>query len=149
MSEHLHHSDITHKAIDQLTSYNKSSPIHKTLMELELHATSEDAYEIAWSSYSKAKREVIAHTIVKMNEIVLNNLPHAKYVLLYEDHSHDAPHGHVEVFLDETQHAIELSEDWHDLAWSSEVDEYVWDIYNLGKEYFTLVDGKRRLLIEI
>lgn len=149
MSEHSHHSDISHNAIDQLTSYNQSSPIHKTLRELESHSPSDETYELAWSTYSRAKREVIAHTILKMNDIVLNKLSQAKYVLLYEDHSHDAPHGHIEVFLDESKHVIKLDEDWHDLEWSSEVDEYVWDIYNLGKEYFTLIDGRRRLLIEI
>ncbi len=149
MSEHSHHSNISHGTIDKLIANNQSSPIQKTLLEMRQHSTSEDRYELAWSNYSRAKREVIAHTILKMNAIILGKLNGVKYVLLYEDHSHDAPHGHIEVFLDETQHQIELGGDWHDLDWSSEVDEYVWDIYNLGKEYFTLIDGKRRLLLEV
>lgn len=148
MSEHSHSSNISHDNINKLIAANESSPIHQMLPDLMSQALSEEDYESAWVSYSDARKKTVAYVIARMLGIVRQNNPEAAYVLLYEDHSHDAPHGHVEAFLDKNHHVIELDTDWHDVEWSNEVDEYVWDIYNLGKETFSLIEGKRRLLIK-
>lgn len=146
MTAHSHSHEISHEEIDIL----KNSQLYK---ELANFGTSEDALELeealesAWSEYVASKKKIVACSTKSALGIIQKFFPEAKYLVVYEDHSHDAPHGHIDVILDEAMHKIEISEDWHDLEWSHEVDELIWDIYTLSKEYFSLVGGKRRLLL--
>lgn len=149
MTEHTHsHSHgISHEEIATLAA----SHFHKDMAAIKAQSYSdlETALEESWSEYVSAKRKVVFYSSEQALAIVKNFVPNAAYLVIYEDNSHDAPHGHLEVILDESMHEIALDEDWHDLDWSHEIDELVWDIYTLAKEYFTLVGGKRRLLLGV
>lgn len=149
MSEHSHsHSHgISHSQLSSLQEATAKSEFYNLVNSLPSDVSEED-YESSWSEYAEAKKIVAAYSIKKMIALVKSQLPDAAYIVLYEDHSHDAPHGHIEAFLDSTEHTIKLEQDWHDLSWSNEVDEVVWDIYHLAKEHFILNDGKRRMLIK-
>lgn len=149
MSEHSHSHEVSHEVVTELIEQNETFALHKSLALLTSEAVDDESYEEAWAEYSAAKKKVVAYTIQKMVGLIIEQVPEVAYVILYEDHSHDAPHGHIEALLDASQHSINLGGDWHDLGWTNEVDEYVWDVYNLGKEYFSLTGGKRRLLIKV
>ena len=144
-NSHSHDHHISHDDVTQLlgSAFYKETLAFPNLGENELEPT----LEATWSQYILAKKKVVAYSAEFGLSLIKKVLPNAKYLVIYEDHSHDAPHGHVEAILDETMHAIELEGDWHDLEWSHEIDELVWDIYNLAKEYFSLVGGKRRLIL--
>jgi hypothetical protein len=147
MSEHSHSHGLSHNELATLVAVTDKSEFYKLVNSLPTEI-SEEEYEASWSEYTEAKKKVAAYSIKKMVSLVKSQLPEASYIVLYEDHSHDAPHGHIEAFIDSTEHTIKLDQDWHDLSWSNEVDEIVWDIYHLAKEHFVLIDGKRRMLIK-
>lgn len=142
---HSHPHEISHESLNLL--YN--SQFHREVKELGLPGGSdiEEQLERFWSEYVLSKKKVVVKSAELALEIIRKFLPEAKYILIYEDHSHDAPHGHIEAILDGSMHSIHIHGDWHDLEWTHEVDELVWDIYTLSKEYFSLVEGKRRLLL--
>jgi hypothetical protein len=148
MTEHSHsHSHgISHEEIDLLKKSQFYKEIEKQNANLEISEV-EESLELAWSEYVATKKKVVFYSTQSALSLIQKFVPNAKYLVVYEDHSHDAPHGHIEVILDETMHEISLDGDWHDLEWSHEVDELIWDIYSLAKEYFSLVGGKRRLLL--
>jgi hypothetical protein len=138
---------VSHSELEDLLKTRLNNIVQKHKLSGE--ESSEEAYENSWSAYSVAKQNVIVQTMNMLARIVHAQLPTAKFIILYEDHSHDAPHGHIESFLDESGHLIDLGEDWHDIPWGSEVDELVWDIYNLAKEHFTTSGDKRRFVVEV
>lgn len=110
--------------------------------------TVEDVLEMnedAWKARSASTEVVVAATEELLARTVLQHFPTAVLVTLYEDVSHDAPHGHLERIEDVNGHVLILgtSDTWHDLSWSQEVDEYVWDLHHLDRDGFVL-DGNRR-----
>lgn len=144
---HSHSLEVSHLELEALlnTRFNNLAKKQKNLGE----EFSEVSYEESWSHYTIAKQNVVIQTMDMLARTVHVQLPEAKFIVLYEDHSHDAPHGHIESFLDESGHTIDLGEDWHDVPWGTEVDELVWDIYNLAKEHFVTSGDKRRLVVEV
>ncbi len=150
MTEHSHdHShEISHSDIELL----KKSQLFKEIEALNVSVPIshlDEELEKSWAGYVAAKKDVVFHSTHMIMSVIRKHLPNARYVVIYEDHSHDAPHGHIEAILDAEMHKVEVDGDWHDLEWSNEVDELVWDIYNLSKEYFSLNGGKRRLLLGV
>jgi hypothetical protein len=97
-----------------------------------------DLHEQAWKMRRAATEQIIALTEETLARIVADHLPTAAMVVLYEDTSHDAPHGHVLHVLDADGHVlIEGTGDlWHDSAWTDEVDELVFDLHHLDREGF-------------
>ena len=105
------------------------------------------AYDSAWSVRRTATEAIIAMTEESIARAVAENLPGAHEVVLYEDHSHDAPHAHVRHVLDVHGEVLIAAngDDWHELEWTPEVDELVWDLYHLDRAGFHLgAEGRTR-----
>jgi hypothetical protein len=103
-------------------------------------------YERAWTTRVKATEQVIAATEELLARAVGAAVPGAVEVVLYEDHSHDAPHGHVLHIADADGNPIMsgTGDDWHDASWTETVDEYVWDLHHLDREGFQ-TEGTQRI----
>lgn len=74
--------------------------------------------------------------------IVLKNLSEAHIVFIVVDDSHDAPHGHIGDVLDHDRKVIAngLSDEWHDIGWTGEVNDLAWDLYYVAKPLFAKND---------
>lgn len=101
--------------------------------------------EDAWKARSAATDVVVAATEELLARLIATHIPEAAEIVLYEDTSHDAPHGHLEQIIDANGHVVMhgTSDHWHDLPWAQEADEYVWDIHHLDRDGF-VYDGTRR-----
>lgn len=104
-----------------------------------------DMNEDAWKARSAATDVVVAATEELLARLICEHFPTAVSIVLYEDTSHDAPHGHLEQIIDADGHVIMLgtSNEWHDFAWAQEADEYVWDLHHLDRDGF-IFEGQRR-----
>ncbi len=104
--------------------------------------TEQDKFWVARIALTKS---ILAITEEQLSRIVIVNIPEAVEIVLYEDKSHDAPHGHVLHVVDKDGKILMegTGDDWHDAGWTSEVDEYVWDIYNLDRQGFYTIENKR------
>lgn len=102
--------------------------------------------EDAWRARSAATDVVVAATEELLARLVADHFPTAVAIVLYEDTSHDAPHGHLEKIVDADGHTLILgtSDQWHDLAWAQEADEYVWDLHHLDRDGFVYEEHNRR-----
>jgi hypothetical protein len=71
--------------------------------------------------------------------IILEQFPTAVAVIVVEDSSHDDPHGHVGPIIDENGDCLldGRTDAWHDLEWTSEVDDLAWDLHYLARPIFT------------
>lgn len=98
----------------------------------------EQLYDIAWKQRKEATATIVTMTEEMLSRMVKEHFPESVEIVLYEDHSHDAPHAHVKhvvnseglILIDGT------SDEWHDLSWTPDVDELVWDLYNLDRQGF-------------
>jgi len=81
-----------------------------------------------------------------ISRIVEQHVPGAYQVVLTEDHSHDAPHAHLKTILarDGTPLLMGMGDEWHDLHWTSTVDEYVYDIYLIAPSVFVRNDNSQK-----
>lgn len=70
---------------------------------------------------------------------ILDRFPEAHRIEIFEDISHDAPHGHIGKVLDERKNLLidGTSEEWHNLEWTRSVDEDAWDFHYYAYELFT------------
>lgn len=95
--------------------------------------------EAFWAARVSATRQLTAATEETLARIVARHLPNAAMVVLYEDTSHDAPHGHVHTILDGHGHTLieGTSDQWHDLDWAGDVDDLVWDLHHVDRDGFT------------
>lgn len=112
---------------------------------------SDAEYEKFWKNYTEARNAAALACHSKLAEIISQHYPEAQTIILYEDRSHDAPHGHLEGILDVNGSLIisGTSDEWHELDWSADADDLIWDTYHLGSHLFNTLDGKRRLVIRI
>lgn len=101
--------------------------------------------EDAWKARTAATDVVVAATEELLARLIVDHFPTASAAILYEDTSHDAPHGHLEKIVDGEGRVVMLgtSDEWHDLPWAQEADEYIWDLHHLDRDGFTH-DGSRR-----
>jgi len=104
-----------------------------------------DMNEDAWKARSASTDVIVAATEELLARMIVEHFPEAASIVLYEDTSHDAPHGHLERILDADGNVIMLgtSNEWHDFAWAQEADEYIWDLHHLDRDGF-VADGQRR-----
>lgn len=81
--------------------------------------------------------------------IILKNSPEAQIVFVIVDESHDAPHGHIGDVLDHDRKVIAngLTDQWHDLGWTGEVNDLAWDLHYVAKPLFTK-NGKLEIIIK-
>lgn len=109
----------------------------------------DDEYENSWREYIAARGELVRATSHKIMNAVSEHLPDVKWIVFYEDRSHDAPHGHIEGILDEDGHDLVQAsgQDWHDLDWTGDIDEWTWDLYHLHAEMFMKIGSRRRFII--
>lgn len=108
----------------------------------------EAALDNAWSTRSAATDQACQILAARILAAVMDHVPAARTVILREDTSHLPAHGHVDGVLDADGVDVlpRLSAVWHDLPWTSAVDEDVWDMYHLAPHLFApMEDGKRRL----
>lgn len=109
-------------------------------------------YEEAWEGRNKASRVISAVSEELLARKVKAIFPTATLIVLFEDTSHDTAHGHLESILDTNYEVLALgvSDAWHEADWSHELDEHVWDLFQLDREGFvTDPDGVRRRTIAI
>lgn len=85
----------------------------------------------------------VALTDEHLARLVSSNVPGAFDVVLVEDTSHDAPHGHVHSVRDTAGRTLldGRSDEWHDLPWTGDVDEDVFDLFHLAREDFVEMPG--------
>lgn len=95
-------------------------------------------YEDAWAARHEVTRVIIATTEELLARHIKAVFPEAASVVLYEDVSHDAPHGHVHSVRDAAGDVIieGTSDAWHDAEWSGDIDEFVWDLFHLDRDGF-------------
>jgi hypothetical protein len=107
--------------------------------------------EDAWKARTSATDVIVAVTEELIARLVLEHFPKAHAIVLYEDTSHDAPHGHLEKIVDVEGNVLILgsSDEWHDFAWAQEADEYIWDLHHLDRDGFVFEEQKRRRHIPI
>lgn len=135
-------------------SLNKTSLLDAVASKEGLVVVAEEVlaseHEEAWVDFLAAKSELVQSTCSMIASTVLENLESAAYIVLYEDRSHDAPHGHVEAIYNAAGETLleGAGDSWHDLDWASDIDEWVWDIYYVSAESFTAIEGKRRFIID-
>lgn len=115
---------------------NRASERNKysTLDEADMSAF----YDKMWLQRKEATKAIIALTEEMISRMVKQHLPEAAEIVLYEDHSHDEPHAHVKHIVDHSGAILieGVSDEWHDLPWSNETDELVWDLYHLDRTGF-------------
>lgn len=104
------------------------------------------AYEQAWAARVEATSIIVSVTEELLARLVASHVPGAHEIVLYEDHSHDAPHGHVKHVLDADGNVLleGTGDAWHDAGWTEDADEYVWDLHHLDRDGF-IPDGAQRL----
>lgn len=107
--------------------------------------------EDAWKARSASTDVIVAATEELLARLISEHFPQAASIVLYEDTSHDAPHGHLERVLDADDNVIILgtSNEWHDFAWAQEADEYIWDLHHLDRDGFVSEGQRRRRHIPI
>lgn len=130
--EHTAPADLSHGAAFEQRLAARGP--YSGLSEDELAAS----YEEQWSVRRAATESIIALTEETIARLVELHVPDAAEVVLYEDHSHDAPHAHVRHIVDASGEVlIEANGDaWHDEDWTGEIDELVWDLYHLDRHGF-------------
>jgi hypothetical protein len=91
-----------------------------------------------WTQRRALTERLVALTEEMIARAVRESIADAGYIVLYEDHSHDAPHAHVLHVLDADGHVIVsgTGDDWHDAVWTTDVDELVWDLFHLDRHGF-------------
>lgn len=64
--------------------------------------------------------------------VIVENVPGAAIIVVTQDTSHDAPHGHLKRVRDAAGNVLvdASSAEYHDLPWAYQADEYVYDLYN-------------------
>lgn len=114
-------------------------------------SVSDRDYEVAWEEYTAARGTAARVCQNKLMNIIRENYPDVATIVLYEDRSHDAPHGHLEgIFNAHGSLLISgVSDAWHELEWASDADDLIWDIYHLGSQFFNNIGGKRRLILKV
>jgi hypothetical protein len=110
------------------------------------HEELQDLYEQNWKIRTDSSNAIVTASEELLARAVTAELPAAAMVVLYEDTSHDAPHGHVHSVLDITGDVLisGTSDAWHDAEWTEEVDEFVWDIHQLDRAGFR-TEGSMRV----
>lgn len=102
-------------------------------------------YEEAWIARQELTSAIVAITEEMIARLVLEDFPTATEVVLYEDHSHDAPHAHVLYILSNDVVLIEgTSDEWHDQM-NSDIDELVWDLHHIDRPGFVNEDAHSSL----
>jgi len=110
----------------------------------------DEKYQETWAVYRQAEASLVRQISQMIAVEVSNHLPEAKHIVLYQDTSHDAPHGHIEAVLDASGNNLTAhSGDWHDLDWTADIDEWAWDIHHLSPSSFTRMGDRRRFIISI
>jgi hypothetical protein len=109
----------------------------------------EESLDRAWELRTKTNLLIGKLLSAKIAKTVSANLPNTKTIIVREDTSHLPPHGHVDDILDsDGESLMPKSEDWHDLFWSADVDDDVYDLYDIFSYKFIVEDdGIRRLRI--
>jgi hypothetical protein len=116
------------------------------------HLTQEDLdkeNDTAWHNKTLAIEAIVAIAEELLVRTISNKYPHANKIILVEDKTHDSPHGHVGEIRDSQDLLIidGRSEEWHDLDWTSDIDDLVWQLYTYGKNFF--VGTPRVMVIDI
>lgn len=98
----------------------------------------DDSFNAMWNIRRNNTNIILALTEETISRIVKKNIPNAAEIVLYEDHSHDAPHAHALLVSDEKGHVLieGTGDDWHEASWTMDVDELIWDLYNLDPHGF-------------
>jgi hypothetical protein len=146
MNEHSH--DHVHEPHSHL---HEDDSIERYLVE-EAHAKAslrasyailddsqlELIHDQIWHERATATAKLLAITEELLGREVVRNIPDAVTLILVEDTSHGQPHGHISVVLDEHGNVLHdgMSDAWHDLPWTTDIDELVWDVHTLGREAF-------------
>lgn len=99
----------------------------------------EESLEQAWRRRLDADRDITAALEALIATRVAQAMPDASAVLFYEDRSHDAPHGHIRAVCaeDGTVLLAGTGDEWHDLAWTHEIDELVFDLFTVDRARFS------------
>jgi hypothetical protein len=105
----------------------------------------------AWLARAQANRRIVTLTATRLADLVRAHLPSAQVIVVREDTSHLPAHGHLDrvedadglVLLD-THHG-----EWHDLPWSAQADDDVWDLYHVAEPgmFHRDADGVRRFRV--
>ena len=108
------------------------------------------ALDSAWATRYAATEQACQILAARILTTISRHIPDVHIVVLREDTSHLPAHGHVDALLD--GHGVNLlarlNLNWHELEWTSEIDEDVWDLHHLAPYLFTLSDdGIRRLTL--
>lgn len=103
-----------------------------TLGDLEV------SHEVVWRARRQATDTIVVYTEEMMARLVHAHFPTAAQIVLYEDTSHDAPHGHVLHIVDADGHVLidGTGDTWHDAAWTDAIDDLVFDLHHLDREGF-------------
>ena len=95
------------------------------------------ALDTAWEAYRAQAKQISLLSALHLFRIVQENMPNAHTVVLREDTTHMPAHGHVHDILDANGTSLMPDSDtWHDLDWTHEVEDFVWDIYETYSIYF-------------
>lgn len=121
------------------------------LLDVTATPIEDDVYQDAWARYSAAEKDLVKTISQMIANEVAEHMPDAAFIVLYQDTSHDAPHGHIEAVLDSNGVNLITSQhlDWHDLEWTSDIDEWAWDIHHLSPSSFIRLGERRRFIIRI
>lgn len=150
MSSHQHPHEHTHDhAHDHAGAHQHPHDRGAHAAASSLGALDDDElvalFSEVWNVRAKATHDLVAIIEEQIARKVHEELPKAATIVLYEDHSHDAPHAHIKEILDSAgvQLLAGTGDAWHDLPWAWSVDESIWDLYYLDPHGFAEVDGQR------
>jgi hypothetical protein len=103
----------------------------------------------AWEERSAATTRLGEAILARTASLIREHLPAAHTLVLKEDMSHLPAHGHVEDITDANGTSIMPAlDEWHDLTWTMNVDDDVWEIHQLWSlRFVSEPDRVRRLHI--
>lgn len=99
----------------------------------------DEALNGIWAERERASAQAALVIAEMISRLIVQHIPNAARVVLVEDRSHGAPHGHVrDIFDGDGAHLISgRGDDWHNLDWSHDVDEHVHDLHYLASQVFS------------
>lgn len=108
--------------------------------------SSEDLQEHMYDAetkYTTATHELAVILGATIVETIAAAVPDTKYVVIREATDHLPAHGHVEAIIMNDGDRFDMT-DWHDLDWTLNVDDLVYDFYQLVPHKFAY-DREARL----
>ena len=106
----------------------------------------EAARDQAWFDRNELSERLLHISGELLVRALRRHVPQLARVLLREDTSHGAPHGHLHQVLDQDGNILVdgSSDAWHDAEWSIDIDDYAWEIHHLGRHLFRTRDDAGR-----